>query len=299
MMYVGKKVLQSKKTKKAIGVVVGVGALGTTAYLIYKYLEKKKEEEYVPTPAEEEFVIPEVPITLENILLIIQDVTLTQMEKIAILEAMYNEQFISMEANQTEILQIEEELEYVNTQIAQVETELVPYEQQVDSELSKLTSAQTVESKAYNNYITQHNKLNKLLNELAQAHKGLADCGFLDVFCALYWADQIMIRQGKVDKQEAITSNYWSIYLDKEQLRKAAESDYNSAILALELFKEENLFALQEEKIVLTNSLTMWKIAYQAATNILNELTKQLGILKGDGEEAENNDTTGEIGGEK
>ncbi|DAZ90950.1 TPA_asm: hypothetical protein ES702_05913 [Lokiarchaeia virus SkuldV3] len=269
----------TKKSKQTIGATVGIGAAGITAYLIYKYLTKKKDEEFIPDPAEEEFEIPEIPISLENIMLIIQDVTLTQMEKIAILEAMYNEQFFSMEFQQTEILQIESELQYIDEQIAQVLIDVVPYETQVAAKLSELTVAQTAEATAYNAYIVENNYLNFLLNELAKAETALDKCAWWDLACQIHWALKVENRQGNVNVQEAITSNAWNVYLDKEQLRKEAENEYNSAILALELFKEENLFTLQEEKIVLTNSLNMWKIAYQAANNILTELITQLEIL--------------------
>ncbi|UPO70970.1 hypothetical protein QKV40_gp16 [Varidnaviria sp.] len=269
----------TKKSKQAIGATVGIGAAGITAYLIYKYLTKKKDEEFIPEPAEEEFVIPEVPISLENILLIIQDETLTQMEKIAILEAMYNEQFISMESQQTEILQIESELQYIDEQIAQVLIDVVPYETQVATKLSELTVAQNAETIAYNTYVKENNYLNDLLNGLARAVAALEKCGWWDLSCQVNYALKVENRQNNVNIQEAITSNVWNIYLDKEQLRKEAENEYNSAILALELFKEENLFTLQEEKIVLTNSLTMWNIAYQAANNILTELITQLEVF--------------------
>jgi len=267
----------SKKSKQAIGATVGISAAGITAYLIYKYLQKR--EEFVPEPAEEEFVIPETPISLENILLIIRDETLTQMEKIAILEAMYNEQFITIETQQTEILQIEEDLAFIEEQIAQVLIELVPYEKDVELNLISLGVAQTAEAISYNQYIADNNILNEKKNDLAYAQSRLKKCEWWDLGCFITWNVKIDLRTAKVDEWEAITSNSWNIYLDDEQLRKEAENDYNSAILALELFKEENLFPLQEEKIVLTNSLTMWKIAYQAANNILIELLTQLGIL--------------------
>lgn len=268
----------TKKTQKAIGITVGVGAVGITAYLIYRYLTKKPED-FEPEPAEEEFVIPEFVLSLENILLIIQDETLTQMEKIAILEAMYNEQFILMDANQTEILQIEEDLAFVEEQIAQVLIEIVPYEENVEFELIALGITQTAEAVAYNLYIKENNHLNYLLSVLATAEIKLDKCAFWDIGCKIEWGLKVDNRRGNVNVQSLITSNVWNGYLDAEQLRKEAENDYNSAILALQLFKQENLFALQEEKIVLTNSLTMWKIAYQASQNILIELLKQLGIL--------------------
>lgn len=269
----------TKKSKQAIGATVGISAAGITAYLIYKYLTKKKDDEFEPEPSEEPFVIPEIPISLENIMLIIQDVTLTQMEKIAILEAMYNEQFLTMEFQQTEVVQIESELQIVDEQIAQVLIDVVPYETQVAAKLSELTIAQNAEAHTYNVYINFNNHLNYLLNELAEAEAAHDNCFFLDLACLLRWALRIENRQRNVNVQAAITSNAWNQYLDKEQLRKEAENEYNSAILALELFKEDNLFGLQEEKIVLTNSLNMWKIAYQAANNILAELITQLEIL--------------------
>jgi len=268
----------TKKSKQAIGITVGVGAAGITAYLIYKYLTKKPDE-FEPEPAEEEFVIPEFVLSLENILLIIRDETLTQMEKIAILEAMYNEQFILMETNQAEILQIEEDLAFVDEQIAQVLIDVIPYEENVEIELTALGIAQTSEAVAYNLYTGENNILNERLQSLAYAKTKLSQCAWWDIGCAIEWSCKVTTRERNVDIQEAITSNAWNVYLDAEQLRKEAENNYNSAILALELFKQENLFALQEEKIVLTNSLTMWKIAYQAANNILIELLKQLGIL--------------------
>lgn len=268
----------TKKSKQAIGITVGVSAAGITAYLIYKYLTKKPDE-FEPEPAEEEFVIPEIPISLENILLIIQDETLTQMEKIAILEAMYNEQFILMETNQAEILQIEEDLTFVEEQIAQVIIDIVPYEKNVESELIDLNLAQAAEAIAYDEYVKENNELNRLLSSLASAETALDKCAWWDLGCRFEYGAKVEHRRGRVNVQEFITSNVWNVYLDAEQLRKEAENDYNSAILALQLFKQENLFALQEEKIVLTNSLTMWQIAYQAANNILIELLKQLGIL--------------------
>ncbi len=265
----------SKKTQKAIGITAGVGAIGITAYLIYKYL--KKESEVIL--AEEEFVIPTVPISLENILLIIQDVTLTTMEKIAILEAMYNEQFITSESQSTEIVQIEEELILLEEQIAQVLIEIEPYEEEVELKLTELNLAQVSEADAYNEYIRENNKLTIELDELSYAIYKLGRCAWYDFGCLIKWQLEVERCERHVDTQQAITIQYWNIYLDTEQLRKEGENEYNSAILSLELFKEENLFPLQEEHIVLINSLTMWKIAYQASQNILAELLIQLGLL--------------------
>ena len=267
----------SKKSQKAIGAVVGVSALGIAGYLAYKYLTREKE--YVPEPAEEEFVIPEIPISLENILLIVEDVSLTQAEKIAILEAMYNEQFIFNEQTHAEIIQIESDIEYIDAEIAKVIAEMTDFNEQVSLTKTALTEAQKTEAIKYNAYIEANNILNSRENHLAELHRHFGLCGWWNVLCLAYWRVKINVAQGDVDRQRAITGNRWNEYLDAEQLRKEAENEYNSAMLALEEYKEEFLFPLQEEKIVLVNSLNSWKIAYQASQNLINELITQLEIF--------------------
>lgn len=265
----------SKKSQKAIGAVVGIGAIGIGGYLAYKYFTRDKD--YEPVPAEEPFVIPEIPISLENILLLIKDVSLTQAEKIAILETMYNEQFIFDHSTKTEIIQIESDIKQIDVEIALIIEGTKDFEEQVSITKKALTEHQNIEATKYNLYIVANNKLTELHAKLASANANRDRCWVINIIC---WGQYTMIidnLSSQVAKQDSITSNAWNVYLDAKQLRVDGENEYNSAILVLELHKEEFLFPLQEQKIVMVNSLNSWQIAYQASQNLLTELMVQLG----------------------
>lgn len=266
------------KKQKSIGVgIVGVAGLGVAGVIIYKLL--KKDDTFVPIIAQSPFVIPQIPISLENIRLLIADISYTQAEKIAILTSMYNEQFIIDQDNQTEVIAIQADIDALNDDILIVKADLVPLQKDVDDSLIIVKEKQAIEANKYDIYRILNNELTVLQAKLATANSKRDKCFFLNVFCWAQYTMQIDDYSSQVSKKSSQVANAYNVFMDAEQYRKDAENDYNTDIGTLETYKKDYLFPLQEQLIIATNSLNMWKIAYQASHNVIKAIQKELSIF--------------------
>lgn len=141
-----------------------------------------------------------------------------------------------------------------------------------------LDTAKQTEKSQYSVYINIENKMNDLIHEKDY---------FLDLIQSHPWnfiaVAMDMANINKIDLEiarlEPKLKNAWLINLDSIADKTAAEKAYNSALLA-KSNDSSYLDQLKRELVAATNSLNTWKIAYQAATNVYNELSAQLAELK-------------------
>ncbi|BDI54831.1 MAG: hypothetical protein [Asgard archaea virus SkuldV2] len=141
-----------------------------------------------------------------------------------------------------------------------------------------LATAKTTETQKYSEYIVLENKMTDLVHEKNY---------FLDLIKKHPWniiavamdMANINIIDLDIAKLEPKRANAWLMNLDAKADKVSAENNYNSALLAKQN-DSTYLDQLKREKIAATDSLNMWKIAYQAATNVYNDLSIQLEELK-------------------
>ena len=135
------------------------------------------------------------------------------------------------------------------------------------------------ETQTYSDYIVLENEMNDLIFQ-RQYFIDLMNSHLWNLIAVAMDLVNISTIEGKMSEIVPSKSSAWLTYLDAVSNKNNAESNYNSALLA-KSNDSAYLNQLKAEKIAATDSLNMWKIAYQAATNVYNDLVAQLAALQG------------------
>lgn len=142
-----------------------------------------------------------------------------------------------------------------------------------------LDTATIKETQTYSDYIVLENEMNDLIHQRQYFLDLIANRPIWNPFADIMDNVNINLINDKITLLEPSHSSAWLTYLDAVSDKNGAESNYNSALLA-KSNDSVYLNKLKAEKIAATDSLNMWKIAYQAATNVYNNLSAQLAELK-------------------
>ena len=251
--------------------------IGIVAYLLKKYGAKPFEAlayDADPTDVQAPDIISE-----DNIAQIAQQIALEELQYITDIQLAMNEKLTQAQNAQVEVVKFQTQVDDLKLQISTETNRIInTHDPLINTASIALDNAKQFESEKYSEYIIVENNYNdKIAQEIAWQKR-------VDEFRITIGYDLWKLEEVRKEKAviELEKNNSWLIYLDSQNAREQELNDYNSALLAKEN-DSTHLDQLKRELIASTDSLNTWKIAYQAATNVYNELTNRLAIEQGTG----------------
>lgn len=190
-----------------------------------------------------------------------------------------NEKFTQAQNAQVEVRHFQTECDKIKGQIASEEFRInAVHDPIIQRAFTNLDDAKQAEKAAYSEYIVLANKCTDLQAQIQYFEKLRASHPYNFIACMMDIAN-IQNLTNELSPLEPKTNEAWLIYLDSQNFKESAESNYNAALLA-KSNDSAYLDQLKRELIAATDSLNTWKIAYQAATNVYNELKIKLEAIK-------------------
>ena len=261
----------------AVG-IAGLIAVGIAAYLISKAKAKliAEVESYEGDIQKDP---REVIISEENIEEIARDIALEELQYISDLELALNEKLVQAQEAQVEVVHFQSISDTLKGQISSERYRIdSTHNPLIQNAKNALDTAEANEQVRYSAYIELTNQANDLIHQIEYFRDLINSHPWNFIAVAMDMVNINLINEQLADLRP-IQSNAWLINLDAISARETAESNYNSALLA----KQNDgvyLDQLNRDLVAATNSLNTWKIAYQAANNVISGIQTQIAELQ-------------------